>query len=125
MTGNNNKILIIEDDQTIANMYKASLKQVDYEVAVAADGEEGLTSAVSGRPNLILLDIMLPRMDGFAVLEKIKSDDKIKDIPVIMLTNLGQDEDKERGKRLGAADYWVKADLTPAQINDKIKKYLS
>jgi len=118
------KILIIEDDMTIANMYKGSLEKDGYTAIVAPDGEEGLKLAVQELPNLILLDIILPKLDGFGVLEKLKNDAKTKGVPVVMLTNLGQDEDKERGKKMGAADYWVKADFTPMQVNEKVKKYI-
>ncbi len=119
------KILIIEDEETISSMYKASMSKAGFEVVLASDGEEGLKKASESNPNLILLDIMMPKIDGFAVLEKLKADDKTKNIKVVMLTNLGQSEDKEKGKKLGAVDYWVKADFTPAQVNEKINKLLS
>jgi len=118
------KILIVEDEETISSMYEASMGKAGFKVVLAKDGEEGLKAATESKPNLILLDIMMPKMDGFAVLEKLKSDDNTKNIPVVMLTNLGQSEDKEKGKKLGAVDYWVKADFTPSQVNEKIKQYL-
>ena len=71
-----------------------------------------------------MLDVMLPQLDGFSILKKIKADSKTKSIPVIMLTNLGTDEDKAKGEKLGAADYWVKASLTPTEISKKIKERL-
>ena len=119
-----NKILIVEDEETISSMYKASMSKAGFEVVLANDGKEGLKIATESKPNLILLDIMMPKMDGFAVLEKLKSDDSTKNIPVVMLTNLGQSEDKEKGRKLGAVDYWVKADFTPAQVNEKIHELL-
>ncbi|PIR92332.1 response regulator [Candidatus Falkowbacteria bacterium CG10_big_fil_rev_8_21_14_0_10_44_15] len=118
------KILIIEDDATISSMYQSSLEKDGYTVIIAADGERGWQLASTQLPNLILLDIILPKLDGFSVLDKLQHDPKTKNIPVIMLTNLGQDEDKERGKKLHAADYWVKADFTPTQVSDKIKNYI-
>lgn len=118
------KILIIEDDATISSMYKSSLEKDGYTVVVAPEGERGWQLAGSQLPNLILLDIILPKLDGFSVLDKLRQDPKTKGIPVIMLTNLGQDEDKARGKKLGAVDYWVKADFTPAQVSEKIKNYI-
>ncbi len=118
------KILIIEDDTAISKMYQTSLKNDGYEVVAADDGDAGLEMAKKEKPDLILLDIILPKMDGFAVLEGLKKESGIKNIPVIMLTNLGQEEDKERGKKLGAKDYIVKADFTPMQVSEKIKKYI-
>ncbi len=105
-------------------MYKASMEKAGFKVFLANDGEEGLELALKNKPDLILLDIMMPKMDGFSVLEKLKADEKTKKITVAMLTNLGQEEDREKGEKLGAADYWVKADFTPAQINDKVNKLL-
>ena len=122
--GKKKEILIIEDDTTISNMYHTSLTNDGYVVTLAEDGEKGLELAKKDKPDVILLDIIMPRMDGFAVLEHLKGDAETKDIPVLMLTNLGQGDDKERGKKLGASDYIVKADLTPLQVSEKIKKYL-
>lgn len=123
MVENKKKILIIEDDAAIFNMYKGALEKDGYVVLEGKDGEEGLRLA-GNLPDLILLDIILPKIDGFGVLQKLKADPKTKNIPVIMLTNLGQDEDKEQGKKFGAADYWVKASFTPGQMSEKIKQYL-
>jgi len=120
-----NKILIIEDEETISSMYEASMTKAGFEVILASDGEAGIKMAVKNHPDLILLDVMIPKIDGFAVLERLKSDSVTKKIPVVMLTNLGQSEDKEKGKKLGAVDYWVKADFTPAQVNKKITKLFS
>jgi len=118
------KVLIIEDEETISGMYKTSMEKAGYAVVLANNGDDGLAMAKAEKPDLVLLDIMMPKMDGFAVLEKIKLENNIKNTPVIMLTNLGQEEDKEKGRKLGAADYWVKADFTPAQVNEKIKQYI-
>jgi len=123
-SGKKKKILIVEDDQTIGNMYKTGLTNYGYDVVLADDGEKGVSLAKSEKPDIILLDIIMPRVDGFAALSSLKEDPKTKHIPVLMLTNLGQDEDKERGKELGAIDYIVKADLTPMQVSEKIKQYL-
>lgn len=118
------KIMIIEDDTTISNMYKTGLTNYGYEVSVAQNGEEGLKMVKQAKPNIILLDVIMPKIDGFAVLTQLKADKDTKKIPVLMLTNLGQTEDKQRGKKLGAIDYIVKADFTPMQVSEKIKKYL-
>jgi len=119
------KILIIEDEATISSMYQSSLEKDGYTVIIAADGERGWQLASTQLPNLILLDIILPKLDGFSVLDKLQHDPKTKNIPVIMLTNLGQDEDKERGKKLHAADYWVKADISLMEVVNRIRKLLS
>ncbi len=118
------KILIVEDDKMISSMYETKLKQEDYEVLVAENGAQGLELAVQEKPDVVLLDIILPQMDGFTVLQEMRSNDNLKNIPIIMLTNLGTSEDQEKGKRYGATDYWVKASLTPAQVSEKIKEFL-
>jgi two-component system alkaline phosphatase synthesis response regulator PhoP len=119
------KILIIEDDNMISSMYKTKLTQDGYEVFVAANGAQGLDLAMQEHPDLILLDIILPQLDGFSVLQELKSNKaSTKDIPVIMLTNLSTEEDKDKGAKFGATDYLVKASLTPSQVSDTVKKYL-
>ncbi len=119
------KVLIVEDEESLAQMYAAKFKHEGFTVAVAPDGASGLEMARKEKPAIILLDIILPQKDGFMVLKELKEDDKTKGIPVIMLTNLGQDEDISRGKKLGADDYLVKASLTPTQLVDKVKAFLS
>ncbi|MDD5291219.1 MAG: response regulator [Patescibacteria group bacterium] len=118
------KILIVEDDQMICSMYKTKFEADGFACLVANDGPAGLETAKKEKPNLIMLDVMLPQLDGFSILKDLKADSKTKGIPVIMLTNLGTDEDKKKGETLGAADYWVKASLTPAEISKKIKEHL-
>lgn len=124
MADTKKKILIVEDDTTIKTMYKGKFESDGFEVLTAGAGAEGLELAKNEKPNIIMLDIILPQMDGFSVLEGLKGDSKTKNIPVIMLTNLGTDEDKKKGEKLGAVDYIVKANLTPAQVSEKIKKYI-
>ncbi|MFH1426992.1 MAG: response regulator, partial [Patescibacteria group bacterium] len=111
------KILIIEDDQVISTMYKIKFTADGYDVIYADTGVKGLESAKKNKPDIILLDIILPELDGFAILQEIKKDSKIKKIPVIMLTNLGTEEDKKKGEKFGAADYIVKASLTPSEVS--------
>ena len=118
----NKTILMIEDEEVISSMYETKLKQEGYDVLIANDGAEGLKLAQEKKCNIILLDVILPQIDGFSVLEEIRKKDK--KTPVIMLTNLGTPEDKEKGDKFGATDYLVKASLTPAQISAKIKKYI-
>lgn len=118
------KVLIIEDEESLAQMYQTKFEYEGYEVVVATDGSEGIEKAKKEKPDIILLDIILPKKDGFMVLKELKADKLTASITVIMLTNLGQDEDMAKGKKLGAIDYLVKANLTPAQLIDKVKKYL-
>lgn len=119
------KILIIEDDIMICSMYKTKFETEGYAVFTANDGSSGLEIARKEKPDIILLDIILPQIDGFTILTAIKKDSKTKKIPVIMLTNLGTDEDKEKGKKLGAIDYLVKANLTPAQVSQRVKEFFN
>lgn len=108
----------------ISSMYKTKFEAGGFTVLTATDGASGLELAKKEKPDIIMLDVILPRLDGFSVLEEIKKDEGTKNIPVIMLTNLGTEEDKAKGERLGALDYFIKASLTPGQINEKIKKAL-
>ena len=118
-------ILLVEDDTTLSEMYTLKLSGAGYTVWHASNGQEGLALLEkNGASSLILLDVMMPVMDGFTMLERVKANDVWKKIPVVMLTNLGQGEDMERGKKLGAVDYWVKANLTPAQVVEKVKAIL-
>lgn len=121
---NKKKILIIEDDSVLSSMYKTKFEADGLEVLSAANGVDGLKTAQKEKLDLIMLDIILPQIDGFAVLEELKKDPKTKIIPVIMLTSLGTDEDQEKGKKMGAIDYIIKASLTPAQISERIKEIL-
>ena len=118
------KILIVEDDQIISSMYKTKLEADSFEVLIADNGADGLKLAKEQKPGIVMLDIILPQLDGFSVLEALKQNQATKNIPVVMLTNLGTDEDKIKGEKLGAIDYLVKANLTPAQVEEKIKQYL-
>lgn len=118
------KILIIEDDKFLAKMLSKTLESHHYEVIVAINGKEGLLKASQSEADLILLDIMLPDIDGFDLLETIKNDEKTKKIPVIIMSNLGQPEDIQQGKSLGVKDYLVKSDLSLDEVVVKIRKYL-
>ncbi len=118
------KVLIVEDEESLAQMYQTKFENEGYEVLVANDGSEGIEKAKKEKPDIILLDIILPKKDGFMVLKELKADKTTANIKIIMLTNLGQDEDVTKGKKLGALDYLVKANLTPAQLVDKVAEYL-
>lgn len=118
------KVLIIEDDEQVARVYTIKLKQEGIETSVAVDGETGLEKIISEKPNLVLLDLMLPKKDGFWVLEEIVKKPELKKIPVVVLSNLGQEQDKEQALKLGVKDYLVKADISIKEVVEKIKKYL-
>ncbi len=121
--GNNGKkILIIEDDQFLRDLATTKLKREGFEVFGAVDGDEGLKMIPNSNPDIILLDIILPGIDGFEVLRRIKADKDHKNIPVILLSNLGQKSDIDRGLSLGASGYIIKAHHTLDEIIVKIKK---
>lgn len=117
-------ILIIEDDKFLRELITQKLIKEGYETAEAIDGEEGIKKIKEGKPDLILLDLILPGIDGFEVLSRMKSDSALASIPVIILSNLGQKEDVERGLKLGAIDYLIKAHFTPGEIIEKVKSAL-
>ncbi len=118
------KILIVDDDTFLSGIYATKLDLEGFQVVSAHDGEEGIKVAQKEKPDLILLDVLMPKLDGFEALKRLKADPGTKDIPVIMLTNLGQKEDIEKGLEDGAVDYLIKAHFVPAEAVAKIKKVL-
>lgn len=118
------QILLVEDDAFLANIYKTKFEMEGFAVSVAENGEEGLEAAKKKLPSLILLDILLPKIDGFTVLKKLKADASTQSIPVILLTNLGQKDDVDKGLELGAVDYLIKAHFKPSETVAKVKKAL-
>lgn len=118
------KILIVEDDKFLRELIVKKLVKENFETVEANDGEEGFKMILSEKPDLILLDLILPGIDGFEVLSRVKADDSLKNIPVIVLSNLGQREDVEKCVKLGATDYMVKAHFTPIEIIEKVKTVL-
>jgi DNA-binding response OmpR family regulator len=119
------KILLVEDDAFLLSMYATKFELEKFEVIAAEDGEKGLRLVSEAKPDIILLDIILPKMNGFEVLEKIKKDENLKKIPIILLTNLSQKSDIEKGLSLGADDYIIKAHFTPVEVVEKVKKVLN
>ena len=117
-------ILVIEDDKFLRELIVQKLIREGYETSEAVDGEEGMKKIKEEKPDLILLDLILPGIDGFEVLTRMRQENDLSSIPVIILSNLGQKEDVERGMKLGAADYLIKAHFTPREIITKIKKAL-
>lgn len=119
------KILLVEDDEILRDLCVTKLRKEGFDVITAIEGQEGLHKIEKEKPALVLLDIILPGLDGFEILKRIRSSSReIARIPVILLTNLGQENDLEKGKKMGAQDYLVKANLTTEQIIEKVKKYL-
>jgi DNA-binding response OmpR family regulator len=117
-------ILIIEDDRFLRELIAQKLIKEDFNISEAIDGEEGIKKIKEEKPDLVLLDLILPGIDGFEVLSKMREDPSITRIPVIILSNLGQREDVERGLKLGAVDYLIKAHFTPGEIIEKMKLVL-
>lgn len=112
-------ILIAEDDGLLQKVMRTKFEKAGYRVSIAGDGEEALAKMRAEKPALVLLDIRMPKKNGFEVLKEAKRDPAIADIPVLILSNLSQDPDIEKGLELGAADYIVKSDLS---ISDVVKK---
>jgi len=118
------KILIIEDDKFLRELISRKLTDDDFDTVGAVDGEDGVKKVKEEKPDLVLLDLILPSIDGFEVLSRIKKDPEVASIPVIILSNLGQKEEVEKGLNLGAADYLIKAHFTPGEIIEKIRTIL-
>jgi len=117
-------ILLIEDDEFLAELYSTKLKLEGFTVVLANDGEKGWKLAQEKLPDLILLDIIMPKMDGFEVLKKLKGHKATKTVPVILLTNLSQKDEVKKGLELGAVDYLIKAHFMPSEVVKKIKEIL-
>lgn len=121
-TNKTRKVLVVEDDYFLAKIYKIKLAKENIDAEISSDGEEALALIKKEKPALILLDMVLPGMSGFEILEEIRKDDSLKKIPVIILSNLGQDADIERGRELGVIDYLVKSDISIHDVVKKIKE---
>ncbi len=119
------KVLIVEDDVFLSNIYNKKFTNEGFEVYTASDGKKAVIIIKQKKPDIILLDIMLPQMDGFEVLEEIKKDPEVKDIPVILLTNINEQDGIKKGYDLGAKDYIIKTFFTPSEIVDKVKKFIN
>ncbi len=117
-------ILLVEDDPLLVKMYVTKFTMEGYELTTAGDGEEGLKKAIEMKPDFIILDVMMPKMSGTDMLEALRKTPEGKDIPVLVLTNLTQQDVALKLQQLGAKEYLVKAMLTPAQVVEKVRKYL-
>jgi two-component system phosphate regulon response regulator PhoB len=124
MATNKKTILLVEDDAMISSIYQVKFEADGFKVLIARDGAGGLDLVKKEKPDIVLLDVILPGLDGFSVLEEVKKDKAIAHTPVIMLTNLGTEDDRVKGQKMGAEDYLVKASLTPGQVSEKIAKIL-
>lgn len=118
------KILIVEDEPIILNMYRVKFTNAKHEVKTAENGEEGLKLMKSFQPNIVLMDLMMPIMDGFTMLKKAKADPEIDKIPILVLTNLSQTEDAEKTIKNGAVDYIIKSNVTPTEVLGKVTRLL-
>lgn len=119
------KVLVVEDDQFLRDLMSHKISKEGFEIIEAVDGEEGLKITLDKLPHIVLLDLILPGMDGFEVLQRIRQDSKAGKIPVVILSNLGQKDDVEKGLKLGATDYLVKAHNTPGEIVEKVKAIIA
>lgn len=119
------KIVLVEDDQFLSKVLSLRLREEGFNVVTAFDGVEGVAVIKSEKPGLVLLDLLLPKKNGFEVLEEIKKDGSTKNIPVVILSNLGQQTDIDKGMQLGAVDYLVKANFGIKDIVAKIKERLA
>ena len=123
-------ILLVEDDPFLIDIYTTKFKEEGFSVEVANDGEEGLRKLGEGEGeneekfDLLVLDIVLPHVDGWEILKKIKSNEKLKNLKIVILSNLGQKGEVEKGIKLGATKYLIKAHYTPSQVVDEIKEVL-
>ena len=118
-------VLIIESDAFLANIYRTAFESQNYKVSIAENGENGCKDAIRKQPNAILLDIMLPKLDGFNVLEQLRNETKTKDLPIIILSSRGAREDIEKAFAFGAHDYIIKKQFSPDEIVERINALLA
>jgi CheY-like chemotaxis protein len=118
------KILLIEDEEIMIDLLQRKLTKAGYEISVARDGEEGLKVMKEATPDLILLDIIMPKMGGFEVMEEMGKDPELKKIPVIVISNSGQPVELDRAQKLGARDWLIKTEFDPQEVVDKIVKQI-
>jgi len=104
-------ILIAEDDKFLVNVYRVKFTKAGFNVVIAEDGEQTIQALAKLKPDIILLDLIMPVKDGFEVLKEVRANSNLKDIPIVVASNLGQDEDIKRAKLLGATDYFIKANV--------------
>ena len=118
------RVLFVEDDPTVAQMYRLKLELDGYQVIMAKDGEEGLRLAREVDPDIVFLDIRLPKVDGFSVLEGLRATDRTRNVPVVIRSNYGEQDLVDRGLRLGALEYLIKSQTTPAHLSRGVENWL-
>ena len=118
------KILLVEDEEIMIDLLQRKLTKEGYEVSVARDGEEGLKLMREVKPALILLDIVMPKMGGFEVMEQMAKEPELKKIPVIVISNSGQPVELDKAQKLGAKDWLIKTEFDPQEVIEKVKKQL-
>lgn len=118
------KILLVEDDDALANVYMTRLEAEGFETRRVNNGEDALATAIEYRPDLVMLDVMMPKVSGFEVLDIIRNTPETANLKVIILTALGQEGDKQRASQLGADDYLVKSQVVITDVVSKIKQHL-
>lgn len=118
------KILLIEDEEIMIDLLQKKLAKESYEVLVARDGEEGLKTIREAKPDLVLLDIIMPKMGGFEVMEEMAKDKELKKMPVIVISNSGQPVELDRAQKLGAKDWLIKTEFDPQEVIDKVIKQI-
>ncbi|MBI4022322.1 MAG: response regulator [Candidatus Andersenbacteria bacterium] len=119
------KILLVEDDQLLVRLYQKKFTMEGFTVVTARDGSEGIVRAQNEQPDIILLDLMMPKATGYDMLQVLQGSPQLKNIPVVVLTNLSSDVEEERARAMGATDYLVKANNPPAVVVDRIKELLA
>ncbi len=118
------KILIIEDEEVLLKLLEQKLTKEGYQVEIARNGQEGMGKIRQSKPDLILLDIVMPKMGGFEVMEEINQDQNLKGIPIVIISNSGQPVELSRAKELGVKDWLVKTDFEPEEVIEKVKKQI-
>lgn len=124
MLGNQKKIFLVEDDPFLSALLKSRLTKEGFDLIHVKDGEEAINLLRDIKPDIILMDIILPRKSGFEVMEELRADPQISSAPIMIISNLGQDSDIQRGKELGAVEYFVKAKISIDELIEKIKEFL-
>jgi len=118
------KILLVEDEEIMISLLQKKLTKEGYEISVARDGEEGLKAMREVRPDLVLLDIIMPKMGGFEVMEGMQKDKELKKIPVIVISNSGQPVELDKAQKLGAKDWLIKTEFDPQEVLNKVVKQI-
>ncbi len=118
------KVILVEDEQVIVDLLERKLTQEGYDVTVARDGVEGLEKMKEAKPDLVLLDIIMPRMGGFEVMAQMGKDPELKEIPIIIISNSGQPVELDKARELGARDWLIKTEFDPQEVLDKVKRQI-